>query len=912
MDKEAEQIRLDALERINIVGSGPEAEYDRIVQLAQGMFGFPYVWISFLDHEKEWFKSSAGLSRTSVPIRLSLPLRDEPRCSQGIWSSHNQPEGQALLRTLFPGTAFENYSYYAAPVRSDEGVMIGTVALLDSQPRSLDASEQQRLTLFSELVERELHRRNDCLSPSEIESRVLEKVDTLKKSLAFSNVGVWSWEIDSGKVAWSEEAIKVLGTPEDRSEVRYEDFLSLLHPQDVLKVQKAVAKSVKNAADYDVEHRIIKPSGEVSWVQNKGGLIRDHSGRPVRMLGVVIDINRRKRLESDFLANESKFHSLFDLSPIGIALNDMDGRFIEANQAFLEMVGYTFETLQSLSYWDLIPDSYSEDEAIQLESLKQSGRYGPYEKQYLHQDGSLVDVRLNGVLIEGLPGQQYIWSLAEDVTVANRIKQRAERAHSLLLDAQKLAKLGHWEANLATGELFWSETIFEIFGFDCRTFSPSVAAFKKTIHPDDVELVEQSEVRAKETGKHDVVHRIVRPDGEVRYVHELASLVENAHGEEPVLIGTVQDITELQQAEHFLDLFQKVFDASQQGLGITDKYGHLIYSNAAHDRIHGYEPGELEGEHIIRFFSEENQNWVLQKVEESVKQGKGWSGLIPVVRKNGHEVMTSANINLVKTPGGEVEYIFNIMSDYTAEQARQNELLAAKEEAERASQAKSEFLSGMSHELRTPMNAVLGFAQLMKYDEALSPDHRDSVEEIIDAGNHLLELINDVLDLSKVESGNIEMDSQPVELQRLLHQALELVRPLASQKDISISSPENLDYRVQADFRRLKQVLLNLLSNAVKYNQPGGWVELKVEPTSVNRLRIVVTDNGLGISEDKLSQLFQPFNRLGREKSGIEGTGVGLSLTKKLVESMGGEIGVSSKSGRGSRFWIELPRTDGP
>ena len=233
-------------------------------------------------------------------------------------------------------------------------------------------------------------------------------------------------------------------------------------------------------------------------------------------------------------------------------------------------------------------------------------------------------------------------------------------------------------------------------------------------------------------------------------------------------------------------------------------------------------------------------------------------------------------------------------------------LVLAKQEADRANKAKSNFLSSMSHELRTPMNAILGFAQMLEYDEALDEDQRDSAHEIIKAGKHLLALINDVLDLAKIEAGKVSLSMEQVDLQALAGECCPLLRPLADKRGIQLEPAFIQGQQVQADRVRLKQVLLNLCSNAIKYNKEGGQVRVDAVPQPDGWLRIRVTDTGWGIPEEALATLAQPFNRLNHETSNIEGTGIGLTITKKLVGFMQGRFGVESQVDQGSMFWVEL------
>ena len=243
-------------------------------------------------------------------------------------------------------------------------------------------------------------------------------------------------------------------------------------------------------------------------------------------------------------------------------------------------------------------------------------------------------------------------------------------------------------------------------------------------------------------------------------------------------------------------------------------------------------------------------------------------------------------------------------------QERTEELEKARELADAANLAKSDFLSAMSHELRTPMNAILGFGQFLMHNqkEPLSEDQNESVNHILKGGEHLLDLINDVLDLSKIEAGKIEVSIEDVSLQDVMVECISVAENLNENIAVKASSNclEGNPYIVRGDVTRLKQVLLNLLSNAVKYNRENGSVNVDCEEIEGHKLRISVSDTGMGIPKEKQELLFEPFNRLGAEVTEIEGTGIGLSITKRLIELMEGEIGFKSEVGVGSSFWIDV------
>jgi len=280
--------------------------------------------------------------------------------------------------------------------------------------------------------------------------------------------------------------------------------------------------------------------------------------------------------------------------------------------------------------------------------------------------------------------------------------------------------------------------------------------------------------------------------------------------------------------------------------------------------------------------------------------------------KDGSRFPAVVSITALRDDFGDIIGYLLIGTDNSVRKRVESELNEAMAAAEKANRAKTDFLSGMSHELRTPLNAVLGFAQLM---ESGSPpptvSQKRNLDQILKAGWYLLELINEVLDLTLIESGKVTLSSEPVSLSEVMLECRAMIEPQAHKRGIGMKvSRFEVPYFVRADRTRVKQVLINLLFNAIKYNKPGGAVSVEYSLSHTDSIRISVCDTGVGLAPEQLAQLFQPFNRLGKEAGMEEGTGIGLVVTKRLVEMMGGAIGVSSSPGVGTVFWIELRATE--
>ena len=379
-----------------------------------------------------------------------------------------------------------------------------------------------------------------------------------------------------------------------------------------------------------------------------------------------------------------------------------------------------------------------------------------------------------------------------------------------------------------------------------------------------------------------------------------------------VATAFITDISERKAAQDHLALFRRVFDASNQSIVISDAMSRGLYQNRAHEQAMGYSDQEIIGKPFTHALTEEVASKKWAEIKLAIAKDGAWEGQLPFRRKDRSEFMTISHIGSIKDEQGKIQYVFNLFNDFSQELARREELKVAKETAERANLAKSDFLSSMSHELRTPMNAVLGFGQILEFDESLTPEQLDNVTEILKGGRHLLKLINDVLDLAKIESSSIRLSLETVYFADLVDEAWRVLAPVALDRGISLHRDLPSDAAVTADRGRLKQVLLNLLSNAINFNRDGGDISIQAQATPTGRLRIEVTDSGHGIPAERLPNIFEAFNRGGISRGQVGGTGIGLIITRRLIELMKGEVGVTSQVGVGTTFWVELPLSSAP
>lgn len=370
---------------------------------------------------------------------------------------------------------------------------------------------------------------------------------------------------------------------------------------------------------------------------------------------------------------------------------------------------------------------------------------------------------------------------------------------------------------------------------------------------------------------------------------------------------TAADLRESEQR------FRNILNNVPIGVVYTDLHGNVKQVNPRYCELTGYSAEELATMNMTKLVHPDDVPHNLELSSQLVR------GEIPMYRRQGRYftrggrvVWMQSVVTLLRDTQGKPHRIVGVVEDIT-EHLRLAEAERAREIAEAANLAKSEFLSRMSHELRTPLNAMLGFAQLLELDQhaPIAPSHKPWVTQIQAAGWHLLDMINDVLDLSRIESGTLNLQSETLDLREILKSAFPLVQQDVQRRGISVSDniPDEIS-RVTGDGTRVKQILINLLSNAVKYNNERGKIHVSAHVGMNDCVELIVTDTGLGMSPSQLSQLFQPFNRLGRERSALEGTGIGLVISQRLADLMGGSLRARSTSGEGSSFVLSLPRAE--
>ncbi|WP_236953994.1 PAS domain-containing protein [Marinobacter salinus] len=738
--------------------------------------------------------------------------------------------------------------------------------------------------------------------------------ERLRRGQMFANIGTWEWNIVTGELFWTERIAPLFGYPEGDLETSYDNFLAAIHPDDRQAVTDAVNACINSDVPYHIEHRVVWPDGTICWLAERGAVVRDSEGKALSMLGVVQDISDRKHAELELSRRQKALEEAQSLASLGNWSAEIESGHLTWSDEIYRIFGYEPGEIEPNveAFHDAV---HPEDRSRVRESERLSQTTGRHDliHRIVRPDGDIrhvhelarAEVDDEGKLIR-LAGT--VQDITERIVAENRLRETEQR----FAFAVEGAGDGVWDWNVLSGEMALSGNYEPMLGFEYGDLEPTIDTWIGEVHPDDLGTVQQHlhDYMAGRADQYSVELRLRCKNGQYKWVLCRGTVVERDDRGEPIrLIGIHSDIDDRKASEQTLELFKHVVDSVVDGVLVIDTEGSIQLASPAVSRIFGYSQQDLKGKSVSLLMPEpmrsEQDSYIQHYLNSAEAKILNRQVEVSGQRYDGSEFPMEVAVSEIFV--GQSRYFVGLMRDITDRKRSQSELIAAREEADRANRAKSDFLSSMSHELRTPMNAILGFGQLMEYDGDLPEEHQDSVKEILKAGEHLLTLINEVLDLAKIESGNIDLSLEPVELVSVIEECLSLVASLSKKRHIEIDSEGVRSFTVRADRTRLKQVLLNLLSNAIKYNKENGRVSVETVSEGDNRLHLRVIDTGPGIPEPRLEELFQPFNRLGAETSEVEGTGIGLTITQRIMEMMGGSVAVNSEIGVGSTFWLDLP-----
>jgi PAS domain S-box-containing protein len=695
-------------------------------------------------------------------------------------------------------------------------------------------------------------------------------------------------------------------TPEN---LRGRAFIEFVHPDDVERTlaESAAEWREESPTRTGFENRLRCRDGSYRWIewtsQRRGDLIYS-TGR---------DVTARNANTAELAANIEMTKAIFAAAADLIVIVDRDLVIAQNSPRGQTFFGYDDDIAMGGSVFRLMnpEDRPAVELALQKMFDENSDQIVSLRYRAQHADGHwmVVEARGHPLGVAGGPSTQAVFivrDLTDSVAAEAQLAESRETTKAILdaaIDSIIVIdrNLTILEASPGTQSLH-GVTAHERVG----------KQVDERIFDEDRPMVHDAFVSAFENdGAVSFRARMVHVDGRLVTIEVRGRTLRDSDGPATRLVLISRDISDAVAWEATLARsFEKtkaILDAAPDSIVVIDRALTIVEASPGTERIYGYPKSERMGRSALTIVHPDDVPIVRSELERMFAEESDelLSYRFRARHADGHWMIIETRGRLLNDEDPQPASAVLVSRDVTDAVAFEEALAAAKEEAERANAAKSEFMSRMSHELRTPLNSVLGFAQILQM-ELENKEDLELVDHVYKSGQHLLTLINEVLDISRVESGNIALTTEPLELRDLVLECLDIIGPQARDRDVGISHSDSFDYRVMADQLRLKQVILNLLSNAIKYNRRGGSVTLHCAAIE-DRVRFSVSDTGHGIAPDLRERLFTAFDRLDAETRGIECTGLGLTLSKTLVEAMGGTLGFETVVDEGSTFWFDLP-----
>ena len=752
--------------------------------------------------------------------------------------------------------------------------------------------------------------------------------ESLQRAQELTKLGSWAFDPRADRMDWSDELYRLLGLVPGSITPSLSAFQSFIHPADLDHFRTPATDPLKRALTpgeaplAPLEFRIRRADGAISWVYGRLQSILDPDGqRVVRVEGTVQDITERRMAADKLRQSEELLNRAQELANLGSWEFDEVTREISWSRNFFNILGLdpardrpSDELFMSLVH----PDAHTFITERYQKSVAERAQSATYNTRILRRDGQ--ERMLRNIV-------EYFWSddgsllringTSQDVTDQLIVAEKLARSEHSLANAQRIAHIGNWDLNIETGAVWWSDEMYRIYGL--APAAPDPVNLLERIHPDDRERLETNIVATMRNERpYESTHRIVLPSGVVRVVHEQAEVVLSADGRPIEISGTVQDVTEAQQTtdelernEWFLAQSQRI--ARMGSWEMNTLTGEMRWSSGFYS-LSGLDPANQapNTERFMALIHPDDRAAVADRSERLFAgDHEQLSGDYRMIRSDGVERIIHAEAGVVADKDGLPTRIIGTLHDVTEQEEAREALEAALALAQSADKAKSEFLANMSHELRTPLNAIIGFADILSL-ETLSPSlsarDRDYARDIRNSGLHLLDIINDVLDFSRLEAGRAAIRDEVIDTEALIDWVVKLLGPKAEAKDLQITiSVAPLAAGFRGDLRLIRQALLNIVGNAIKFTISGG-ISLAAVQAPDGSFVLSVTDTGIGMRTEDIPAALTPFTQLENSlQRHYEGVGLGFPLAKRFVELHGGTFAVTSELLKGTTVTITLP-----
>ena len=769
----------------------------------------------------------------------------------------------------------------------------------------------------------------DISRKKQAERELRDRQERLQAALSASETGTYRWNIQTGFVEWDETMNRLFCLSDDYSLTTLPQFISLIHPEDREAVASEIEKCGNASEDFEMEFRILCPDGSTRWIFDKGKTFSDEGGTPLYFTGACVDITNQKRMEEAVQIGRERLDLVLESSELGLWYCDLPFDKLEWNQKCKEHFGLSPETEVTIAlFYECL---HPEDRDRTQEAITRALTEGtPYQIDYRTEDrtGEIRWIRAIGRAFYNETGQPTRFDgITIDISDRKRAEETLESNQQWLTLAQNIGKIGIWDWNLQTGELILTEELQSIYGLLPGSFDSTFQSAIAMVHPSDRARVEREVRCCREEGiDFNSEFRIQRPDGQICWIVAKARAFPDENGKPVRVIGVNMDVTDRKLAEEALGASEKRFRVAQELSldafiifhAIRNSTGEIIdfqwdYANPKAAETLGYSIDELVGHRLSDRLPNQIHTDLFQRYVQVVETGIPHDIEVEYHGEGIHGWFRNMAVKLEDS----VAISFSNITDRKLQEQERLHLLElereARSQAEVANRIKDEFLAILSHELRSPLNPILGWTQLLKKG-TLSPEKTLQGLNSIERNAKLqTQLIEDLLDVSRILRGKVILTETPVKLTEVIESAIETVRLAAQAKLIQIHTEFNPQIgQVLGDANRLQQAVWNLLSNAVKFTAQGGQVTVSLTQEE-DCAQIQVQDTGSGIDPDFLPHVFESFRQADSTTTRtFGGLGLGLAIARHLVELHGGRISANSPGlGQGATFTVRLPLLPG-
>lgn len=772
----------------------------------------------------------------------------------------------------------------------------------------------------------------DITELKQIERSLRQSNEQFRLASEAVNSAIYDWDIRQNQIERTSGMDRVFGYTPEEIEPTSEWYLALVHPDDIQTVSEQIQTAFATGDRYNIEYRVRNRQGDYLNVADQGLIIRDGSGAIIRVVGSVADISERARLEAArkrvevaLQESEKRYRYLAEAMPQIVWTTDAAGMVNYCNQRWYEYTGINpeVESLLTESINAVHPNDRDRLQEQWVEALSTSESF-EIEMRIRSHDGTYRWFLCRAIPVQNPDGQTTSWiGTSTDINEQKQIQEELGESKERLALALRSAQAGMWQWLKADNQNIWSDENFYLLGYqpgrDLSTYDTWMAA----IHPDDRVMAEQAAQRSmEEQCPLHFEYRVCLPDGSERWLASIGQLTYDDDGKPSGMIGIQIDITQRKQTEIALQQSQErlnlAMEAAKMGSWEWDIQTGEVYWSPNLERLFGMAPGSFDGryETVMAMIHPDDRQWVQQAIQRTIYHHEEYNIEFRFIKPDGKvrwavgrgQVFYSATGTPLRMTGMDLD-----ISERKLIEAERLRLLeheqAARQQAESASRMKDEFLAIVSHELRSPLNGILGWARLLRtrsLDSNITEKALASIERNAQAQTQLIE---DLLDISRIIRGTVRLTLHPVNLIPVIQASLDTVRPTAEAKSIHLYA--QLDPAiglVSGDSERLQQIIWNLLSNAVKFTSTGGRVDIHLQRVN-DYARIQVADTGKGISSEFLPYVFDRFRQADATTTRTQGgLGLGLAIVRSLVELHGGNIWVESAGeGQGATFFVELP-----